>query len=273
MSKWKHSILIDLCMMPIVLMFLFPFYYMIINTFKTQTDAAFNPFGFPETFVFGNYASVFEQINVIRGLSNSTVITAVSVTLVVLFGAMAAYAIVYNPIKVNKFFMFYLLLGFLIPFQAIVIPVYQTMNNLGLLNSLSGIIFFYSSNCAFSFFLTMGYMRTVPKELHEAAIVDGASIHKIFWRVVLPLCVPILATSAIFMAIQIWNDFLSQNLFLNSSTKRTLVLAIYEAKGEFRIDWPMFMTTATVTLIPILIFYLFMQRYIMRGLVAGAVKA
>lgn len=272
LRRFKHPIWIDVVMLPCLVIFVLPFYFLVINTFKTQRDAAFNPMGWPEQFIFTNYIDVFDKIPVLLSLFNSTFITACAVVLVVMFGAMAAYPIVYNKTRLNQFFMFYLLAGFLIPFQSIVLAVFQTMNELNLLNTLHGMILFYSSNCAFAFFLTMGYMRTVPRVLHEAATVDGAGIFVIFWRIVLPLIVPILATSSVYMAIQIWNDFLAPNLFINSQSKLTLVLQIYKAKGEFNVEWPLFMTMATLTLIPILIFYVFMQKYIIRGLVAGAIK-
>ncbi|MDF2958480.1 MAG: transporter permease [Paenibacillus sp.] len=272
MKKDRKLLFIDVLMLPFCLLTLFPFYFMVVNTFKTSMDANENPLSLPSAFTLENYKLVFEQTPVFQSFFNSLFITAVSVLLIVLIGAMAAYPIVFNPNKWMKIAMYYLLCGFLIPFQSTLIPLFELMRDLNLVNSMSGLIVFYTSGSVFSFFLIMGYMRTVPKELAEAAIIDGCSVGNIFWTIVLPLLKPITTTAVIYHTMWIWNDFLAPMLFLNTRKKATLVLEIYQARGQFSVDWPSFMSLTVLVLIPILVFFIVMQKHIIKGLVGGAMK-
>ena len=168
--------------------------------------------------------------------------------------------------------MVYLMIGFLVPFQAILLSLFEVMQALHLIDSRIGMILFYCNGSALTVFLSVGYMRTIPRELQEAAIVDGCSIPRVFFRIIFPLMKPITATSIIFNTMWIWNDFIAPNIFLGTRAKGTIVLEIFRAKGQFSVDWPRFMTMSVVSIFPILIFYLFMQKHIIRGLTAGAVK-
>lgn len=268
----RRLFLLDLVMLPVGILMFLPFYLIIINTFKTEHEAISRPLSLPKVWNFDTYAHILEQTSILRSFSNSLILTVCSVLLMVLIGAMAAYPIVFHPNKLNRFLMFYLLAGFMIPFQTTLIPLFQLMTSLQLVNKLYGLIFLYLGGAVFVFFLMLGYMRTIPKELSEAAIIDGCSIGGIFWRIILPLLKPITVTCIIFQTMWIWNDFLAPLLFLSSRSNSTLVLEIYKAKGEFTVNWPMFMTMTVLTLIPIFIFFILMQKQIVKGIVGGAVK-
>jgi raffinose/stachyose/melibiose transport system permease protein len=268
----KRSWLLDLLMLPAGIVAFFPFYLIIVNTFKTMQETARNPIALPSKWIFTNYIEVFEETAVLRSFGNTLTITFFSVVLIVLIGAMGAYPVVFNPNRITRAAMLYLLAGFMIPFQATLIPLFQLMSDLRLIDKHYGLILLYTSGSVFVFFLMMGYMRTIPRDLPEAAVIDGCSVWGIFWRIILPLLKPITITSVIFETMWIWNDFLAPMLFLNSSSKSTLVLQIYKAKGEFNVQWPMFMTLTVITLIPIFIFFLLMQKHIVKGIAAGAVK-
>ncbi|MBW7454866.1 carbohydrate ABC transporter permease [Paenibacillus sepulcri] len=263
---------LDILMLPVGLLTFFPFYLVIVNTFKSEQETAARPMSLPTTWDFSNYAQVFEQTSIVQSFGNSLVVTVVSVLLMVLIGAMAAYPVVFNPGRLNHYVMLYLLLGFMIPFQTTLIPLFQLMTDLNLVDRLYGLIALYTGGAVFVFFLMLGYMKTIPKELSEAAIIDGSSIWGIFWRIILPLLKPITVTSIIFQTMWIWNDFLAPMLFLGSRSNSTLVLEIYKAKGEFSVNWPLFMTMTVITLIPIFIFFILMQKQIVKGIVGGAVK-
>ncbi|MFS0723161.1 carbohydrate ABC transporter permease [Paenibacillus sp. 1P07SE] len=271
-TSQKRNWILDLVMLPIGLAVFFPFYLIIINTFKTMQDATRNPIGLPKEWILTNYVQVFEETALLRSFGNSLTITFFSVTLVVIIGAMGAYPVVFNANRVTRFAMLYLLAGFMIPFQATLIPLFQLMTGLNLIDKLYGLIALYLNGSVFVFFLMMGYMRTIPRELSEAAVIDGCSVWGIFWRIIFPLLKPISTTAVIFQTMWIWNDFLAPMLFLNSSSNSTLVLQIYRAKGEFTVHWPMFMTLTVVTLVPIFLFFIFMQKHIVKGIAAGAVK-
>lgn len=268
----KRLWILDIIMLPAGLIAFFPFYLIIVNTFKTMQDAARSPMALPSKWIFKNYIQVFEETSILQSFWNSFIITVCSVVLIVLIGAMAAYPVVFNANRLTRFAMLYLLAGFMIPFQATLIPLFQLMSDLHLIDKISGLIILYTSGSVFVFFLMTGYMKSIPKELPEAAVIDGCSVWGIFWRIIFPLLKPITITSIIFQTMWIWNDFLAPMLFLNSSSKSTLVLQIYKAKGEFTVDWPMFMTLTVITLVPIFIFFIIMQKHIVKGIAAGAVK-
>jgi len=271
-TSQKRKWILDIVMLPIGLIAFFPFYLIVINTFKTMQDATRNPIGLPNEWIMTNYIQVFEETSLLRSFGNSLTITFFSVALVVLIGAMGAYPVVFNANRVTRFAMLYLLAGFMIPFQATLIPLFQLMSGLHLIDKLYGLIALYLNGSVFVFFLMMGYMRTIPRELSEAAVIDGCGVWGIFWRIIFPLLKPISITAVIFQTMWIWNDFLAPMLFLNSASNSTLVLQIYRAKGEFTVHWPMFMTLTVITLVPIFLFFLLMQKHIVKGIAAGAVK-
>lgn len=263
---------LDLLMLPVGLITFFPFYLIIVNTLKTPAETAMNPISLPKTLNFDNYERVFNEVPLLQSFGNSLLITIISVLLMVLIGAMAAYPIVFNPGKMNRIIMGYLLAGFLIPFQTTLIPLFELMTKFQLIDKMYGLMVVYMGGSVFVFFLMMGYMRTIPKELPEAAVIDGCSVWGIFWRIIFPLLKPITVTAIIYQTMWVWNDFLAPMLFLNSSDNATLVLQVYKAKGEFAVDWPLFMTLTVIVLIPIFIFFILMQKQIVKGIVGGAVK-
>jgi len=268
----KRNWLLDVLMLPVGLVTFFPFYLILINTFKSMQETAASPMSLPKKWIFTNYVDVLEKTPLLRSFMNSMTITVSSVLLMVIIGAMAAYPIVFNPNRMNKAVTVYLLAGFMIPFQTTLIPLFQLMTDFKLIDHLYGLVILYMGGAVFVFFLMRGYMRTIPKELEEAAIIDGCGVWGVFWRIIFPLLKPITVTSIIYQTMWIWNDFLAPMLFLNSRSKSTLVLQIYTAKGEFSVNWPMFMTLTVITLIPIFLFFIFMQQHIVKGIAAGAVK-
>lgn len=269
----KHFTFSDVFIIPICLIFLYPFYYLVISTFKTLREVSYNPTAFPTSLYLGNYVEIFTKTPIFRAFRNTFILTAVSVLLIVLIGEMAAYAIAYNENKFNNAVLIYLMIGFLVPFQAILLSLFEVMQSLHLLDNIAGMIVFYSNGSALTVFLAVGYMRSLPRELNEAAIVDGASIPRVFFSIVLPLMKPITTTSIIFNTMWIWNDFIAPNIFLNSRSNTTLVLEIFRAKGQFNTNWPAFMTSSVITIFPIFVFYCIMQKHIIKGLTAGAVKS
>lgn len=272
MIKTKKLYPSDILLIPLCLLYLYPFYYMVINTFKPMSEMSFNPISLPTSLYLDNYIQIFSEGEIFTAFGNTLLITLCSVLAIVVIGEMAAYPIACHPNKINNGAMIYLMLGFLVPFQAILLSLFEIMQSLNFIDELYGMILFYCNGSALTVFLAIGYMRTLPKELREAAIVDGCSVSGVFWRIIFPLMKPITVTSIIFNTMWIWNDFIAPNTFLNSRAKGTLVLEIFRAKGQFSVDWPKFMTLSVITVIPVVIFYLFMQKSIIKGLTAGAVK-
>ncbi len=268
----RNFTLSDLFILPICAIFLYPFYFLIISTFKTLKEVSYSPTAFPTSLYLGNYIEVFEKSPILLAFRNTFFLTACSVLLIVIIGEMAAYPITYNENKFNNGVLVYLMLGFLVPFQAILLSLFEVMQALHLIDNLWGMLLFYANGSALTVFLAVGYMHSLPRDLNEAAIVDGASVGRIFFRIIFPLMKPITTTSIIFNTMWIWNDFIAPNIFLNSRANTTLVLEVFRAKGQFNTNWPMFMTLSVITIFPIFIFYCFMQKHIIKGLTAGAVK-
>ena len=158
----RHFTLSDLFILPICVLFLYPFYFLVISTFKTLREVSYSPTAFPTSFYLGNYAEVFNKTPILTAFRNTAFLTVCSVFLIVMIGEMAAYPIVFNDNKFNKGVMVYLMLGFLIPFQAILLSLFEVMQALGLLDSLVGMVIYYANGSALTVFLATGYMRSIP---------------------------------------------------------------------------------------------------------------
>ncbi len=251
---------------------LIPFYYLVVNTFKTPKEMTASPLALPVSITFENYAKAFDNMDFIRSFSNSVLITVVSVFLIVILGAMAAYPIARRKHKIYKGLLMYFLLGYMVPAQTIMIPLYLLLQKIHLLNNVAGLILVYASWCNFAMFLYQGFFKGLPTDIEEAAMIDGCNPWKCFWRVVLPLLKPITTTIIIFEVMWVWNDFLYPYLFLSSNKSFTLVMQVYKGVGQFSNDWSMMLSTMVLVLVPVVIFYLIMQKHIVAGITSGAVK-
>lgn len=270
--KKRTSPLTSAIMIPAALVMSLPLYYIVVNTFKTQQEMATSPLALPQQLFFDNYQFVFENVTLVRSFSNTLFLTVTSILIMLLIGSTAAYGMIMRASRFNRWFGVVLLLGFVIPGQATLIPLYRLLVEIGLIDTLTGLVLLYSAGAIFCYFLIQGYMRTLPFEIIEAAKVDGAGVFQIYWRIVLPLIRPILVTVGVFQTMWIWNDFITPNVFLSSPEKKTLVLEVYRAVGEFTTDWPAFMTLTVIVLLPMVVFFVLTQRHIVGGLLAGGVK-
>lgn len=259
-------------MLAVCVIILIPFYYLVVNTFKEPREMSASPLALPKSITFENYIKSFDNMNFMRSFSNSLLVTVVSVALIVLLGAMAAYPIARRKHKMYKGFLMYFLIGYMVPAQTIMIPLYLLLQKVHLMNNIAGLILVYSSWCNFAMFLYQGFFKGLPMDIEEAAMIDGCSPWKCFWRIVFPLLKPITATIVIFEVMWVWNDFLYPYLFLSSNKSFTLVMQVYKGVGQFSNDWSMMLSTMVLVLIPVVIFYLIMQKHIVAGITSGAVK-
>jgi raffinose/stachyose/melibiose transport system permease protein len=249
-----------------------PFYYIIVNTFKNQQQTSESPLGLPTSLTLSNYRNVFDTVPVWHSFANTLYVTVLAVTVMLAVGTMAAYGVVMRRTRSSRRIHLVLVLALAVPFQVILVPLYQLFVKFHLVDSLNGLVVLYASGSIFCYFLIQGYMSTLPFEIIESARVDGCSPFGTFWRIVVPLIRPILVTVGVLQTMWVWNDFLIANTFLVSPNNYTIVMQVYSTVGQFETDWPAFMTMTVLSLIPITIFFIVMQRQIVCGLVAGAVK-
>ncbi|EPI58030.1 ABC transporter, permease protein [Gardnerella vaginalis JCP7275] len=249
-----------------------PLYYVVISSFKTPIDMIKHPLQLPTQWLWNNYIDAFADGTIIQAFINTIIVTTVAVILQVLIGSLAAYGVVQKKSLFTMIIGSILMITFAIPVQATLLPLYRMESSIGLTDTLTGLVALYMGSCVFCYFLIVGYMKALPQELFEAAKIDGAGPFRIYWTIVLPLIRPIIVAVVVFQTMGTWNDFLLPSVFLSSTDKQTVVLQVYNAVQQFTTNWPLFMATTVLALIPVFIFFCFCQKWIVSGLLAGSVK-
>lgn len=252
-----------------------PMLVVVINSMKTTQEAGQNFFALPSSFYLGNFKELFEKNNYWVYVKNSAFITLVSVVLVVIFVPALSYSIARNGNRrFYKSVYCILLLGLFVPFQIIMLPLVKQMRRLNLLNHAGLILIYLAFSLSKGAFLFVSYIRALPLEIEEAARIDGCSTFQTYVQVVLYLIKPMIATIVIMDALWFWNDFMMPLMMLNkTSSFWTLPLFQYNFKAEYSFNYTMAFTAYLVSMIPIIIVYAFLQKYIIKGLTAGAVKS
>lgn len=255
------------------LLFLSPFYIMFIYAFKTRREIMMTGLAFPTSLNFENFVAAIQQTNLIRAFGNTLTAAFFMVLITTLASALAAYIIARKNTKFYNGMYYMYLAAIILPFQVIMLPMYRILFALDLTNSLFGYILAMSAlNLGFTIFLITGFIRTIPLELEEAASIDGAGKYYTFWRITLPLTKPILMTTIILNALAIWNDLLTAMIFLQSSRLRTLTLEQFSFISQFSTDLGRAFAAFLISILPIVILYFILQKYIISGLISGAVK-
>lgn len=253
---------------------LLPIYYLLVTTFKSPAEATASPLGLPKTLHFSNYIEAFNAMNYPRAFMNNLLITGIAVIILILISSMAAYVIARSDKRIFKWMFSIFMVGLIIPFQIAIIPLYKIIAGMNLMNTLPGVVLIdvFCINLPLSIFLFRGFINTVPIELEEAAAIDGYGTFRIFTSIIFPLLKPIVSTVAILDALAIWNDFLTPLLFLQDPKKAVLLQEVYKNVGPFSTDWTSFFPMLVLSTLPLVIFFLIMQKSIIDGVVAGAVK-
>ena len=259
---------------------LFPVYLIVVNAFKSRAELYENILALPQKLSFEYFEGALEKMDFILAFRNSIIVTLVAVVVIVVLSAMTAWMFVRSDNKLSRFLFNLLIVTMLIPFQTIMMPLMQGMNQFGKIfgvpfkDSLGGLIFMYVGfGAGMGVFLFHGFIRSsVPASLEEAAIIDGSNTWNVFWKIVFPILKPIKVTVAILDVIWIWNDYLLPSLTLTSNAKKTIPLAMSLFFGQYNIEWNMAMAALTFTIIPVVVFYLLCQKHIIKGVAAGAVK-
>lgn len=257
--------------------YIFPFFMVLINAFKEKVDVIKNPLSLlgERGFVLSNFPAAMEKMNFFKASGNSLLITGVSAVLIVLFSAMAAYIMARENWLVCRVFFSLLILSLAIPFQVLMIPLVSIYGGMfGILNHRLTLIFMHVGfGVGMSTFLFYGAVKsTIPLEMEESAALDGCGRFRIFFQVALPLLKPIVATTVIINTLNLWNDYLLPSLILGDSRLHTLPVAARVFYGTFSSDLGLLLAALVLMIIPVLLLYLLLQKYIIEGVVAGAVK-
>ncbi len=255
------------------LLFLVPFYYVVSNSLKPFAEILTNTSALPKVFQFENYVRAFEMLDFFNVFKNSLIITIASNVVLVIFCSMAAYMLVRTKKKISNIIFMTFVAAMIIPFQSIMIPLIKTAGNFGLLNSVWGLVIMYLGfGSGMTIFLYHGFIKGIPVELEEAAIIDGCSRFGVFWRIVFPLLKPITVTIVILNSLWIWNDFLLPSLVLQDPELRTIPLATFFFFGQYTKQWDLALAALVLGIIPLLIFFFSMQKHIIKGITSGSIK-
>jgi len=271
--RFRHGYgrpLLEVAMIPITIAYLFPLYIMVSMSFKTTSEIASSTVAPPQSLFLGNYETAWVSAGLGRAMLNSLLITAVSITIAVLIGAMAAFAIVRGNRRTSTWKLMLFLLGLMIPGQLGMVPLYLLMRDAGLLQTHASLIIFYvGSLMPMTVFLYTGFLKTQSPTYEEAAKIDGAGWWKAFFHVVFPLLRPVTGTVIIVNTINTWNDFLTPLLYLAGTENRTLPVAVFSFQGEFASEWGLIFAGMMIAALPVLVVYFFLQRHVIQGFAGG----
>ena len=252
--------------------YIFPFFLVFVNSLKLKPEILANPLAIPSHITWDNFSQALTKMNFFRSLTNSIVITVLSVSLLIIFSSMLAYYLARTKNKLSKYIFLVLVASMIVPFQALMIPFMARFAQFVSWNNRGALIFFYIGfGTALSSFLYHGFISNIPTEIDEAAAIDGASDMVAFWRIIFPMMRPITATVAIINALWIWNDFLLPRLVLTAESQ-TLPLSTYLFFGQYTVEYGQVMAGLVLAVIPIVIFYLVLQKQFISGISQGAVK-
>lgn len=283
MKKLK-PFLLEACGMLLFLLFMVPFFIVVLNAAKTPSEIIYDPIALPNRWgqMLTNITAIFNNptVDYVGAFADSFLITLLSLLVLLIFPSMSAWALVRNKARWSTLLFMMFVAAMVIPFQVVMFPLVRWMRILGdflrvpLLGSYQGIVFAYLGfGCSMSIFIFHGFIKNVPFELEEAATIDGCAQGMVFFRVVLPLLQPVCFTVLILNGIWIWNDYLLPLLLLGSNgAVQTIPLAVTAFAGSYVKQWDLILTSAMLAMLPIIALFILAQKYIIRGMVEGAIK-
>src|SRR5690625_1233390 len=240
----------------------FPIYMVLINSFKSQDEIFNNVLALPSKLHFENYTQAFSQVNLLRVTMNSVIVTVIGVIGIIFVASLAGYKLARTEGILSNILFLMFMASMLIPFHSIMITLTQSAKALGLQGYPFGFgLIYIGLGINMAIFLSHGFVNTIPRELEESAEIDGSGEFQTFIRIILPLLSPILITVAILNVLWIWNDFLLPLLMLTDVKKYTLILSVNMLFGEYVNDWPKILASLIMTTVPIVVFFVFFQRY------------
>jgi raffinose/stachyose/melibiose transport system permease protein len=256
-----------------VVLTVYPLVWMVLGGFKSGTEFYSNIWGLPTSLDFSNFVYAWETAQLGQKFINSIIVTLATMALVLPITSMAGYALAKIRFPGRSLVYGFILLGIMVPYGVIAIPVFTVIADMGLLNSLLGLVLVYAAHgLPLGVFLMYSFFESIPDELEEAAQVDGSSPFGAFFRVVLPLAAPGLATQVIFTGTTVWNEYFMASLLIHSEDLETLPLGLVVFTARFGTDYPQLFAALSIVTLPIIVLYLIAQKQFISGLAAGAVK-
>ena len=272
-QKSIKKVVLWVFMAALTLLFLSPFYFVVVNSVKDYNGILSDTASLPRAFHWENFAKAWQTVNFPRAFRNTLIATLGTVLPTILIAPMCAYRMVRHPTKINRIIQAAFIASMVIPVQAIMLPLVEELSVLKIVNSMPGLILSYIGiGIAFSTFLYLGYVKSVPLEIEESAVIDGCNPYQVYFKIVFPLLKPMTITVALLKTIWCWNEYMLALLILQKKELRTLQLSINTLFSEYRQQWDLALPALLIAIIPTLIFFLFMQKRIIEGMVSGSVK-
>ena len=269
-----QSIAIYIVLIICLFFILGPLYFVVINSFKPFKEIVTSFINWPQSFYWYNYPEAWQKAGYLDAFRNSLAITVGSVIGIIIVSSMAAYKLARVKTKLSFVFYIYFVFSLTIPFSVVMIPMTIIANAVQINRSIIGLcIIYWGMGSSFSIFLYHGFIKGIPLDIEESAQIDGCGPFRLFYAIVFPLLKPITSTVTVLQALYIWNDFMLPLTLMGTRKElRTLPLAQYRFYGEFNAQWNYALASVVIGTIPLLIFFILMQKYIIKGIVEGAVK-
>jgi raffinose/stachyose/melibiose transport system permease protein len=266
--RWR-TFGLELVMVAVAVVVGFPVYVLVNLAVRAPSDTS-SPIRPTTTPTLENFTRAWQQGHLGGALLNSVLVTAGSVLVVLAVSSLAAYPLARGTARWSRGLFLLIMLGLILPFQLAALPLYQTMRDLGLLGSVWALILFYSGlQVPFTTFLYLGFLRALPRDFEDAALIDGARPLEVFRYVLFPMLKPITVTALVLNAVFVWNDFFTPLLYLSGSTQQTLPVAVAGFVGQFVSNWPLIFAALVISVLPILAVYFALQRSIINGFAGG----
>jgi raffinose/stachyose/melibiose transport system permease protein len=266
--RWR-TLGLELVMISVALVVAFPVYVLINLAVRAPSDTS-SPIRPTTSPTLANFTEAWQRGGLGGALANSVLVTTASVVVILAVSTLAAYPLARATARWSRGTFLLIMLGLVLPFQLAALPLYQTMRDLDLLGSAWALIIFYSGlQVPFTTFLYIGFMRALPRDFEDAALIDGCRPLDVFRYVVFPMLKPITVTALVLNAVFVWNDFFTPLLYLSGSTQQTIPVAIAGFVGQFVTDWPLIFAALLISIVPILAVYLALQRSIINGFAGG----
>ena len=272
----KHIIktwILSIAALAVGIVFVSPLYLVFVNSVKTVREIYLSPLGLPVEISWNNFGRVMEKIDFGQALKNSLFFVVFGVAGLLVICSMAAYRLARHRTRVNKFVYLLLVSSILVPFQTVMIPLIKIIASIGLYNTRIGVLLaYYGYGIPFAVFLFYGFLSSIPREIEEAALIDGGSLFQVYRCIILPLLKPICVTVAVLDVLWVYNDFLLPFVLISDNELRTLPLVMYTFFTAYERPWDLAMASLTMVLTPAIIMFVILQKQITGGIVSGAVK-